>query len=122
MKNIRLITLVLALMTMAIPVLAEEPEATEKLKHDDYVKVIKEKTKNMKKDAQIIKDAISKDFDGSTEELKAEYEKIEKQFQEFNKEISKQQKWLSQEKSKLSKKFKERQADLEEMIKSLVEE
>ena len=31
----------------------------------------------MKKDAQIIKDAISKDFDGSTEELKSEYKKIE---------------------------------------------
>jgi Skp family chaperone for outer membrane proteins len=90
--------------------------------HEEYKKLIREKTRGMKNDAKVIKDAISDDFKSSTEELRVEYKKLEKLYDEFNTEMIRQQKALAEQKAELTRKFKKRQKDLDDLIHSMLEE
>ncbi len=90
--------------------------------HEEYKKIIREKTRGMKHDAKVIKDAISDDFKSSTEELRVEYKKLEKLYDEFNTEMIRQQKALAEQKAELTRKFKKRQKDLDDLIHSMLEE
>jgi|GEM_PF-6832305 len=90
--------------------------------HEEYKKLVRQKTRGMKNDAKVIKDAISNDFKSSTEELRAEYKKLEKLYDEFNTEMIRQQKALSDQKAELAHKFKKRQKDLDDLIHAMIEE
>jgi hypothetical protein len=90
--------------------------------HEEYKKLVREKTRGMKNDAKVIKDAISDDFKSSTEELRVEYKKLEKLYDEFNTEMIRQQKALAEQKAELTRKFKKRQKDLDDLIHSMLEE
>jgi hypothetical protein len=90
--------------------------------HEEYKKLVRQKTRGMKNDAKVIKDAISNDFKSSTEELRAEYKKLEKLYDEFNTEMIRQQKALSDQKAELARKFKKRQKDLDDLIHAMIEE
>jgi len=90
--------------------------------HEEYKKLVRQKTRGMKNDAKVIKDAISDDFKSSTEELRVEYKKLEKLYDEFNTEMIRQQKALAEQKAELTRKFKKRQKDLDDLIHSMLEE
>ena len=90
--------------------------------HEEYKKLVRQKTRGMKNDAKVIKDAISDDFKSSTEELRVEYKKLEKLYDEFNTEMIRQQKALAEQKAELIRKFKKRQKDLDDLIHSMLEE
>jgi Skp family chaperone for outer membrane proteins len=91
-------------------------------KHEDYKKLVREKTRSMKNDAKAIKQAISDDFKSSTEELNAEYKKLEKLYDEFKADMISQQKNLTEQKADLTRKFDKRQKDLEELIHTILAE
>jgi Skp family chaperone for outer membrane proteins len=90
--------------------------------HEEYKKLVRQKTRGMKNDAKVIKNAISDDFKSSTEELRVEYKKLEKLYDEFNTEMIRQQKALAEQKAELTRKFKKRQKDLDDLIHSMLEE
>jgi len=91
-------------------------------KHEEYKKLVREKTRGMKNDAKAIKQAISDDYKSSTEELRAEYKKLEKLYDDFKADMITQQKNLSDQKTELTRKFDKRQKDLEELIHTILAE
>lgn len=107
-----------------LPVFADPSDEIfeDDFQHEEYKKLIREKTRGMKNDAKVIKDAISDDFKSSTEELRVEYKKLEKLYEEFNTEMIRQQKALNAQKAELTSKFKKRQKDLDDLIHSMLEE
>jgi hypothetical protein len=121
-KNFFLLILVLAF--CANPILAAE--TTQVLdsdpKHEEYKKLIREKTRGMKEDAKAIKQAISDDYKSSTDELKNEYKRLEKLYEDFKADMALKQKELAEEKKDLETKFVKRQKDLEELIQTMLTE
>jgi len=91
-------------------------------KHEEYKKLVREKTRGMKNDAKAIKQAISDDYKSSTEELRAEYKKLEKLYDDFKADMITQHKNLSDQKTELTRKFDKRQKDLEELIHTILAE